>query len=77
MSNEREILKIVQNNACIRQLIDEIEDPPSLALEYLDNNLLDVCGRKRLAGSDVKIVARTILKALVVLHENGFVHTGQ
>lgn len=48
----------------------------ALVLEYLDDNLLDVCGRTRLEGSEVKVVARTVLEALALLHENGFVHTG-
>ena len=77
LSIEREILEIVQNHSCIRQMIDEIESPSSLVLEYLDDNLLDVCSRKRLEGSDIKVVARTVLEALAVLHENGFVHTGE
>lgn len=74
---EREVLGVVQNYRCIRQMIDDIESPSSLVLEYLDDNLLDVCSRKRLEGSDVKVVARIVLEALAVLHENGFVHTGQ
>ncbi|KAI4267209.1 MAG: hypothetical protein LQ337_008457, partial [Flavoplaca oasis] len=75
LSIEREVLRIVQNHTCIRQMIDNIESPSSLVLEYLDDNLLDVCSRKRLEGSDVKVVARIVLEALAVLHENGFVHT--
>ena len=77
LSIEREILGIAQNHKYIRQIVDNIDSPPSLALEYLDDNLLDVCSRKRLEGSDVKVVARTVLEALAVLHENGFIHTGQ
>lgn len=77
LSIERDILEIVRNHTCVRQMIDNIESPPSLVLEYLDDNLLDVCSRKRLESSDVKVVARTVLEALAVLHENGFAHTGQ
>ena len=77
LSIEREVLGIVQNHTCIRQMIDNIESPSSLVLEYLDDNLLDVCSRKRLEGSDVKAVARIVLEALAVLHENGFIHTGK
>ena len=58
-------------------MIDNIESPSSLVLEYLDDNLLDVCSRKRLEGSDVKVVARIVLEALAVLHKNGCVHTGK
>ena len=74
---EREVLEIVKNRTCIRQMIDNIENPSSLVLEYLDDNLLDVCSRKRLEGSDLKVVARTVLEALALLHDNGFVHTGR
>ena len=77
LSIEREVLEIVKNRTCIRQMIDNIENPSSLVLEYLDDNLLDVCSRKRLESSDLKVVARTVLEALALLHENGFVHTGR
>ena len=77
LSNEREILEILQNHTCVRQTIDIIENHSSLVLEYLDDNLLDVCSRKIFEGSDVKVVARTVLEALAAFHENGFVHTGQ
>jgi serine/threonine protein kinase len=76
LSIERKVLEIVRDHTCIRQMIDDIESPPSLVLEYLDDNLLDVCSRKRLEGSDVKVVARTVLEALALLHDDGFVHTG-
>lgn len=56
-------------------MIDNIENPSSLVLEYLDDNLLDVCSRKRLESLDLKAVARTVLEALALLHENGLVHT--
>jgi serine/threonine protein kinase len=72
---EHEVLEIVRDRTCIRQMVDNIESPP-LVFEYLDDNLLDVCSRKRLEGSDAKVVARTVLEALAVLHEDGFVHTG-
>jgi casein kinase II subunit alpha len=70
LSIEREILEIVQNHTCIRQVINNIESPFLLVLDYLDDNLLDVYSRKRLEDSDVKVVARTILEALAVLHTN-------
>lgn len=58
-------------------MIDDIESPSSIVLEYLDDNLLDVSIRKRVEGADVKFVARTVLEALSLLHEKGYVHTGQ
>ncbi|KAI9759580.1 MAG: hypothetical protein M4579_002246 [Chaenotheca gracillima] len=75
LSIERDVLEVVQGHTSIRQKVDNIEDPPSLVLEYLDDNLLDVCCQQRLEGTDVKLVARTILEALAALHDNGFVHT--
>lgn len=57
-------------------MIDTTEDPSSLVWKYLDENLLKISGQKRLEGSDLKFVARNILKALTALHENGLVHTG-
>ena len=57
-------------------MIDTTEDPPSLVLKFLDENLLKISGQKRLEGSDLKFVARNLLKALAALHENGYVHTG-
>ncbi|KAI4143049.1 MAG: hypothetical protein L6R39_004722 [Caloplaca ligustica] len=56
-------------------MIDDIESPSSIVLEYLDDNLLDVSIRKRVEGADVKFVARTVLEALSLLHEKGYVHT--
>ena len=77
LSIERKVLETVRNHRCIRQMIDNIESPPSLVLEYLDDNLLDVCGQQRLESLDLKFVARTVLEALAVLHGDGFVHTGK
>lgn len=76
LNREREVLEILHDHACIRPIIDVIEDPPSLVLKFLDDNLLKVSGQKRVEGSDLKLVARNLLQALAALHENGFVHTG-
>ena len=77
LDNEREVLEAVRDHSSVRQLIDTTEDPPSLVLRYLDENLLRISGQKRLAGSDLKLVARNLLEAIAALHENGFVHTGK
>ncbi|KAI0992428.1 hypothetical protein K3495_g15757 [Podosphaera aphanis] len=55
--------------------IDELVDPNSIVLRYLDDHLYDVSGRKRLVLKEVKYVSRIMLKALNVLHENGYIHT--
>ena len=71
------MLEAVRDHSYIRQIIDTTENPPSLVLKYLDDNLLRISGQKRLQGSDLKLVARNLLQALAALHENGFVHTGK
>ena len=60
----------------IRQLLDETQDPPSLVLQHLDDNLLDASNKETLEGLDVKFVAKRILQALQALHEDGYTHTG-
>ncbi|KAL8931623.1 MAG: hypothetical protein Q9211_006832, partial [Gyalolechia sp. 1 TL-2023] len=75
LDNEREVPEAVRDNSYIRQRIDTIDDLPSLVLKYLDENLLRISGQKRLEGSDLKQVARHLLKGLAALHEKGFVHT--
>lgn len=74
---ERNILEVADGYNCIRQLIHYIEDPPSLVLEYLDDNTLEVSRRDRLESTNLKFVARTLLEALAALHEKGYVHTGK
>lgn len=74
--NERDVLKHFRNRPHIRQLLDEIKDPPSLVLQYLDDNLLDASNKKTLQSSNVKFIAKRILQALQALHEDGYTHTG-
>ncbi|PTU25587.1 hypothetical protein P175DRAFT_0430052 [Aspergillus ochraceoroseus IBT 24754] len=79
LRNERDVLNRFQcRTPFIRPLIDEIvepSDPPAIVLKYLDNHLLNASVSKRLTNQEVKYVARRILEALKVLHENNFVHT--
>lgn len=77
MNNEQKVLTILNQHQGIRRIIDDVKEPASLILEYMDDSLDDVCNGKGLESSDIKIVAHTILEALAVLHEHGFVHTGQ
>lgn len=77
LNNEREVLEILHGHPCIRPMIDISEDPPSLVLKFLDENLLKLSGQKRIEGPDLKLVARSLLQALAALHEHGFVHTGK
>ena len=77
LHNERQVLKDLKENPCIRPLVDTVEDPPALVLKYLDDNLLDASNARRLEKADIKFVARNVLTALDALHERGYVHTGQ
>ncbi|KAJ9244965.1 hypothetical protein DTO169E5_1346 [Paecilomyces variotii] len=76
LQNERDVLKRFQSRTpFIRPLLDEIADPPAIVLKHLDDHLLNASISKRLTSSEIKYVARGILEALKVLHEDGFVHT--
>lgn len=57
-------------------MVDETKDPPLLVLQHLDDNLLHASNVKTLEGSDVKFVAKRVLQAIQVLHEDGYTHTG-
>lgn len=76
MSNERELLKQYQGHQAFRQLADESYDPPALVLQYLDTDILHASNEKPLKPSEIRYVAKDVLKALVAMHEDGFVHTG-
>lgn len=76
LDGERDALKRFRGLPSLRQLVDEIPDPPSLVLKYFDASLLDVARAKRLEGNDLKFVAKSILQVLNAFHEEGYVHTG-
>jgi casein kinase II subunit alpha len=77
LSNELRVLQALNGNPCIRPLVDTVEEPPSLVLRHLDDNLLDASNATRLEKADIKLVARNVLIALDALHERVYVHTGQ
>jgi casein kinase II subunit alpha len=76
LENERDVLKHFHARPGIRQLLDETQDPPSLVLKHLDDNLLTVSNSKRLENPEINIIAKRILEALQAFHEDGYVHTG-
>ncbi|KAK2746779.1 hypothetical protein FQN55_005506 [Onygenales sp. PD_40] len=79
LQNERDILRRFQHKTpFIRPLLDEIEEPSSpsaIVLKHLDDDLLHASNTHRLTRLEVKYVAKKVLEALSVLHEEGFVHT--
>jgi serine/threonine protein kinase len=81
VANERDVLKRFQGRTpYLRPLIDEIQEPsepPIIVLRYLEDHLLSSSIKKQLSRKELKYVARCILEALNVLHEDGYVHTGK
>lgn len=76
LDNERKVLGSFLGRRHIRQLVDEVVEPPCLVLEYLDDNLLNASNVRKLAKADIKCVARNILEALKIFHDVDYVHTG-
>lgn len=63
----------------LRPLVDEIEEPPTpttIALRYLESDLLLETVKKTLDRKELKHVCWNILNALEVLHDENLVHTG-
>jgi serine/threonine protein kinase len=69
---ERKVLQYLENHG---QLLDRLDDPPVLVLEYLEKNLMEAAHQKRLTRPVIKRVAKSVLEALSALHERGLVHT--
>ncbi|OAX77598.1 STE/STE20 protein kinase [Emergomyces africanus] len=80
LQNERDVLKRFQTRSSyLRPLLDEIEDPaepPTIILRHADDDLTRAAKKQRLTRQEIKYVARNVLEALRVLHEDGYVHTG-
>lgn len=80
LQNEHDILRRFQNRTpYIRPLIDKVldgsSDPTTLILQYLDDDILHASNSQRLTHPEVKYIAQRVLKALLILHDEGFVHT--
>lgn len=81
VKNERDVLQKFQGRTpYLRPLIDEIEElaePTTIVLKYLDDNLQNASNKKTLNRKEIKYISKRILEALNTLHEDGFVHTGK
>ncbi|GJD04366.1 kinase [Colletotrichum higginsianum] len=79
LRNEANVLRRYQSRTpFLRPLVDEIQesaDPSSIVLRYLDSDMLAESNKKRLSRPEIKQVARCVLEALQVLHDDGMVHT--
>jgi serine/threonine protein kinase len=80
VENERDVIKRFQHRSpYLRPLLDEIEepsDPAIIVLKHLDSHLLTESIQKALTRNEIKYVSKRILEALKVLHDDGYVHTG-
>ncbi|KAK0115528.1 hypothetical protein ONS96_013982 [Cadophora gregata f. sp. sojae] len=79
LQNECDILHRFQARApSMRPIVDEIvdpSDPPAIVLKHLDDDVLHASSTRRFTTAEIKYIAKTVLQALEVLHEDGFVHT--
>ncbi|EHK97481.1 putative Sexual differentiation process protein isp4 [Glarea lozoyensis 74030] len=69
-----ECIWLATRTSALRPLIDEIQDqsvPPAIVLKYLDDDLMRASAAKRLTTLEIKQVAKRVLEALNVLHEDG------
>ena len=80
VENERNVLKRFQRcTPFLRPLIYEIDEPSilvTIALKYLQGDLLDASVSRTLNKRELKHVSQCVLEAIKTLHEDGFVHTG-
>ena len=70
------MLQLFQGCHFIRQLVDQIEDPESIVLEYMDDNVFNLLKQKQLSKVEAKRALRATMEALVVSHDENIVHTG-
>lgn len=77
LQNETKYLNILQGNHRIRQMIDTIETPPSIVLEYAEEDLRSLSIGRKLQRIEIKTIARQLLEALVFAHAKNIVHTGR
>ena len=77
LENEIEALKLCQGHKSVRQLVDVIDNPQSLVLEYLDTTLYEASCKQKLDRWDVKRAVKGTLDGLTLLHAHKRAHTGQ
>jgi serine/threonine protein kinase len=81
VENERDVLHRLQHRTpFLRPLVDDIQEPSApttIALKYLDSDLLIETKKKTLNRKELRHVCRSVLEALKVIHEENLVHTGK
>ena len=58
-----------QDHDSIHQLVDQIEDPESVVLKYMDENVLSLLKRKQLIKDEAKRALKATFKALIALYD--------
>ena len=76
LNNEAQTLQLFQGCHSIRQLVDQVKDPESIVLEYMDDNVLSLLQQKQLVKVEAKRALKAIIEALIALHDKNIVHTG-
>jgi hypothetical protein len=76
LNNEIEALKLCRGHESVRQLIDVIDSPQSIVLEYLRKSLYDESCERKLKRRDIKRAIKAVLEGLIVLNAGNRVHTG-
>lgn len=76
LNNEIQKLQLCQGHKSIRQMVDQIQDPPSMVLEYMEDNVQNLLKRQKLSKQEAKSALKASFEALVVLHDENVVHTG-
>src|ERR1700734_2621241 len=76
VKKEIEALKLCRGHESVRQLIDVIDSPQSIVLEYLHKNLYDESCERKLKRRDIKRAIKAVLEGLIVLNAGNRVHTG-
>lgn len=81
VANERDVLKVfTPQSKYIRPLLDEIVDPAeptTIVLRHLQSTLLQASIQRKLNRTELKYVCRSVLEALAVMHNEGYVHAGK
>lgn len=77
LQTEENVLRRFEGHQSLRQLLDHVDDPPCMVLEYLESDARQVSNKATLSKSDVKSIARGVLDALNSLHKDGIAHTGK
>ncbi|KAL2177832.1 kinase-like domain-containing protein [Thermothelomyces heterothallicus CBS 202.75] len=75
LENEARMLRLFQGCDSIRQLVDEVKDPRSLVLEYMDDNVFNLLKTNHLPRAEAKRALKATVQALIALHEKNIVHT--